>query len=83
MASIDTYQLSPDKMREALQQVLSGEEVLVYENGKLLFKITEVEKVAERTSGKKRQFGFRKGALKYMASDFNEPLDDFKDYMPE
>ncbi|MEM9832753.1 MAG: DUF2281 domain-containing protein [Bacteroidota bacterium] len=32
---------------------------------------------------KKRQFGFRKGALKYMAADFNEPLEVFKEYMPK
>ncbi len=29
----------------------------------------------------KRQFGSMKGFLKYMAPDFDEPLEDFKDYM--
>ena len=38
---------------------------------------------ADTKPRKKRQFGFRKGALKYMAADFNEPLDEFKEYMPE
>jgi len=28
-----------------------------------------------------RKFGIMKGGIKYMAPDFNEPLDDFKDYM--
>ncbi|HMQ63783.1 MAG TPA: DUF2281 domain-containing protein [Flavilitoribacter sp.] len=32
---------------------------------------------------KKRQFGSMKGLVKYMAPDFNEPLEAFKDYMPE
>ncbi len=32
---------------------------------------------------KKRPFGLRKGSLKYMADDFDAPLEDFKDYMPE
>ena len=27
--------------------------------------------------------GLREGSLKYMADDFDEPLEDFKDYMPE
>jgi len=29
----------------------------------------------------KRSFGSMKGFVKYMAPDFDEPLDDFKDYM--
>ena len=28
-----------------------------------------------------RKFGASKGSLIYMATDFNEPLEDFKDYM--
>ncbi|MDI9366624.1 MAG: DUF2281 domain-containing protein [Flavobacterium sp.] len=30
---------------------------------------------------KPRKAGFGKGTFTYMASDFNEPLDDLKDYM--
>ena len=30
-----------------------------------------------------RFIGTWKGSLKYMAPDFNEPLEDFKDYMPD
>ena len=29
----------------------------------------------------KRVFGFGKGSVLYMAPDFNEPLEDLKDYM--
>ena len=32
---------------------------------------------------KRRLVGSMKGLVTYMADDFNEPLDDFKDYMPE
>lgn len=32
---------------------------------------------------KKRQLGTMPGLIKYMAPDFNEPLEDFKEYMPE
>lgn len=32
---------------------------------------------------KERFIGSMKGSLVYMADDFNEPLDDFKDYMPD
>lgn len=83
MTTIDTHNITPDKMLDAMKRALAGEVVFVSNEGKRLFKITEVEKVLEEKSGKKRQFGFRKGALKYMAPDFNEPLDEFKDYMPD
>ena len=29
-----------------------------------------------------RQFGCMKGTVTYMAPDFDEPLEDFKEYMP-
>ncbi len=32
---------------------------------------------------KKRIIGLREGSLKYMADDFDEPLDDFEEYMPD
>ena len=32
---------------------------------------------------KRRLVGSMKGLVTYMADDFNEPLDEFKDYMPE
>ena len=76
------FRITPAKILEAMNRALAGEDVFVSQEGIRLFKITEVEKVSEETPRKKRQFGFRKGALKYMAPDFNEPLDDFKDYMP-
>ena len=30
---------------------------------------------------KRMQFGALKGLIKYMADDFDEPLEDFKEYM--
>ena len=94
MTIIDTQKMTPD-MAEAIQRALAGEEilvaggklyakitqVLVANGGKLYAKITQVVKMDENVLQKKRQFGFRKGALKYMSPDFNEPLNDFEDYM--
>lgn len=38
----------------------------------------------KKTQSKKRGLiGSMKGIVTYMADDFNEPLDDFKEYMPE
>lgn len=43
----------------------------------------EVDKrvLDSKQSQKKKIFGRMKGFVKYMADDFNEPLEDFKDYM--
>jgi len=38
------------------------------------------EKAKPKTKLKSRQFGAAKGLIK-MAPDFDEPLEDFKDYM--
>lgn len=37
----------------------------------------------EESSEKTRQLGSLPGLIKYMSPDFNEPLEDFKEYMPE
>lgn len=37
-------------------------------------------KARKRNTGKQRQFGVAKGFFK-MHADFDEPLEDFKDYM--
>ena len=34
-------------------------------------------------SKKRNLVGSMKGLVTYMADDFNEPLDDFKEYMPD
>lgn len=35
----------------------------------------------ENPERKKRKFGSMKGLVKNIADDFNQPLEDFKDYM--
>jgi len=41
----------------------------------------EKPKPEQKVTKKIPKFGFAKGTFK-MAEDFNEPLEDFKDYMP-
>ncbi|MBX2930140.1 MAG: DUF2281 domain-containing protein [Saprospiraceae bacterium] len=54
----------------------------------LLLEIKEVVKKMSAASSrnvptkKKRKFGSMKGLVTYMATDFNSPLEEFKDYMP-
>jgi hypothetical protein len=42
--------------------------------------VTFTEK-KEPATKKKMEFGFGKGMVTYMSDDFNEPLEDLKDYM--
>lgn len=63
-----------------------------YENGKIVLDelpktdekmeviVTFTKEIKEQPK-QKRQFGSAKGILKYMSPDFNEPLDELKDYM--
>ncbi len=80
MMTIDTQHMTP-VVAEAIQKALAGEEIILAENGKPFAKITQVVKVGQNKSKKKRIIGLREGSLKYMADDFDEPLNDFKDYM--
>lgn len=41
------------------------------------------KKPDEPRKKKRGLVGSMPGLVKYMADDFNEPLEDFKDYMPE
>jgi len=42
-----------------------------------------VEKFPEKKKPQQRELGRMPGLIKYMATDFDEPLEDFKEYMPE
>lgn len=81
MVTIDTQHMTP-AVAEAIRKALGGEEIMLAENGKPFAKITQVVKIGQDKPKKKRVIGLRAGSLKYMADDFDEPLEDFKDYMP-
>jgi antitoxin (DNA-binding transcriptional repressor) of toxin-antitoxin stability system len=57
-----------------VQKALLGEEVIIARDNKPMVKL-----VAIRTAKRKRTIGSAKG-LVTISADFNEPLDDFKDY---
>jgi hypothetical protein len=64
-----------------------------YQNGK--FDLEKMPRISKKTKvtvifedeedkpieKKKRIFGFAKGSVGYMSEDFNEPLDDLKEYI--
>jgi len=64
------------QLSKLIERALAGEEVIIARNNKPTVRL-EVLPGARR----KRRLGALKGLVKYMADDFDAPLDDFKDYM--
>lgn len=65
-----------------LKKAAEGEEVVVTRHGKPLVKISEAQPDPEDLVARRRAFmGSLKGKGFWMADDFDEPLEDFKDYM--
>jgi len=78
MQSIDISELSP-QAQELLSKIESGEEIVIIADNRPVAKIVLVNgKVIHKR--KRRRAGTAKGTF-WMAPDFNEPLDDFKEYM--
>ena len=59
-----------------IQESLAGEEVIIAKGKTPLVKIQPLETVP-----KQRRFGGAKGIVIHMADDFDEPLEEFSDYM--
>jgi prevent-host-death family protein len=59
-----------------IREALTGEEIIIAKGKEPLVKITPLEKPYNR-----RKFGCAEGIVDYIAEDFNEPLEDLKDYM--
>ena len=62
-----------EKLSELIDAALRGEEVIITKGDKSEVKLTPT------TSVKNRQPGSAKGQV-WMSDDFDEPLEDFKDY---
>ena len=73
------YQIELDKAKSQLesliQTALDGEEVIITRNDEPVLKLVPVLKLDVR-----RKAGSAKGMIS-IAEDFDEPLEDFRDYM--
>ncbi len=73
------------KVKEVIASLKPDEEVIITgDNNQVLAKLTPVsEQVNEplETKPKRRQLGLSEGPA-WMSPDFNEPLEDFAEYMP-
>lgn len=59
-----------------IQRALTGEEIVIARGKQPLVKLTPVEGARP-----KRQLGQCKDLVKWVASDFDEPLEEFESYM--
>ena len=59
-----------------IKEALAGEEIIIAKNRQPLIRLTVLPEVKLQ-----RKIGGAKGLIVRMDDDFNEPLDDFMDYM--
>ena len=62
-------------LSKLIKKVINGEEVIIAKSNKPLVKIISINKPKP-----KRILGAAKGKIK-ISSDFDEPIEDFKDYI--
>jgi prevent-host-death family protein len=70
-----TLESISEPLTNLVEAALNGEEVIITKNNKPVIKLTPVSPVKKR-----RQPGSAKG-LVIISDDFDETLEDFKDYM--
>lgn len=63
------------QISQILQSALRGEEIIITRDNHPILKLIQVS-----SQPKRRQRGSAKGQI-WMAADFDEPLEDFKEYM--
>ncbi len=74
MQNIDVNQ-AMQCLPELIEVAVGGNEVIITKEGQAIAKL-----VAITQSKRQRQFGSARGLIK-MSDDFDEPLEDFRDYM--
>ena len=74
MLNIDINQVKQN-FPELIQKTIKNGEVIITKNGQPIAKLIPFTKTK-----KERKFGTAKGLIK-MSDDFDQPIDDFKEYM--
>jgi antitoxin (DNA-binding transcriptional repressor) of toxin-antitoxin stability system len=72
-----TIEQATANIASVFADVLRGEEIIITDRENPVAKVIPLES----NKGKKRVFGGGKGIFTYVSDDFDEPLEDFKDYM--
>ena len=66
------------RLPELVDQLLSGEEVLITRDGRAVARLMSADR---KITKQPRLLGRMSGSVVSMAPDFDLPLDDFKEYM--
>ena len=77
MSSIITLAEAQTRLKELIEQLIPGEELLIEDGGFIIAHLTSERK----RSDKPRIPGTMKGTVLRMDPDFNAPLEDFKEYL--
>lgn len=72
-----TLQEAQANLPELIEKLIPGEELVITQDERPVAKLTR----QPRPSRKHRVPGTAKGKILFMADDFDEPLEDFKEYM--
>ncbi len=75
-----TLEEAKNQLAELLQAALNGEEVFIVGNDQQLIQLVPVKPLPLPKVERRPQFGSAKGLIT-MSDDFDEPLEDFKEYM--
>jgi prevent-host-death family protein len=75
MSATITVQEAQANLKELIDHLSPGEEVVITENQQ------PVAKLVAARAPQERRLGTLKGTVLHMASDFDAPLEDFKEYM--
>jgi len=84
MQSIEISTL-PQQSQELINQILAGEELIITADEQPVAKIVRLDNPSQTqeqsaSQRKRRQAGLTKGAA-WMSPDFDEPLEEFAEYM--
>jgi prevent-host-death family protein len=74
MQNIDVNQ-AKQQLPQLIEQVVGGNEVIITKSGQPVVRLVAITKRRDQ-----RQFGSARGLIE-MSDDFDEPLEDFRDYM--
>ncbi len=75
MPATITVEEAQARLKELIERLAPGEEIVITENERAVARL-----VAERPAGVPRPApGLGQGSILYMAADFDEPLEEFKD----
>lgn len=77
MPAFMTVEEAQSRLKELIDQLTPGEEIVLTANQQPVARL-----VGERAARPPRPApGLGKGSILYMAPDFDEPLEEFKEYM--